>query len=96
MWSSICAKFDEGLVILQTQRRNFSAIGVGKDTKSETGLALTYDEVGSRAIDWLDSLLRSGERGTPIHPATMSIDMVWQDGKTAPGMKPLRKRPLRR
>ena len=55
-----------------------------------TGLVLTSTEVGCRAIDWLDSLLRSGERGIPRHPATMSIDMIWQDGITAPGIKPRR------
>lgn len=44
------------------------------------GMALTHDEVGRRAVDWLDSLLRAGERGLPEHPVTMSVDMRWQDG----------------
>lgn len=52
-----------------------------------TGLVLSADEVGARAIDWLDLLIRSGERGLPQHPATMSVDMIWQPGETAPGVK---------
>jgi len=58
------------------------------------GLVLQTDEIGRRAIDWLDGLLRAGERGIPQNPATMLIDMRWQTGKpdTAPpvgrGLKP--------
>jgi LacI family transcriptional regulator len=45
------------------------------------GMCLTHDEVGRRAVDWLDSLLRAGERGLPEHPITMSVDMRWQDAQ---------------
>ena len=42
-------------------------------------------------MDWLDSRMRAGERGVPDHPATMHIDLTWQDGAI-----PLRpSRPLR-
>ena len=41
------------------------------------GLLLPVDEIGARAVDWIDSLLRSGERGLPTYPATMEIEMRW-------------------
>ena len=44
------------------------------------GCLLSPAEIGCRAIDWLDSLLRSGARGLPDCPATMEIDMRWVDG----------------
>lgn len=42
------------------------------------GMCLTQDEVGRRTVDWLDSLLRAGERGLPEHPVTMLVNMRWQ------------------
>ena len=42
------------------------------------GLFLSPAEVGCRAIDWVDSLLKSGIRGLPEFPATMEIDMRWE------------------
>lgn len=47
------------------------------------GLVASADECGRHTIDWLNSLLQAGERGLPAHPATMSIDMRWYDGKPA-------------
>ncbi len=41
------------------------------------GQLLSLKEINCRAIDWLDTLLRSGVRGLPEHPATMEIDMKW-------------------
>ena len=49
-----------------------------------TGTRLLPDELGRRAVDWLDSLLRTGERGLPRQPATMSVDFEWQDGIAPP------------
>ena len=46
------------------------------------GLILVPDEIGRRAIDWLDSLLRTGERGVPQNPATMLVDMRKHEGET--------------
>lgn len=43
------------------------------------GYLLSPDEIGRRAADWLDSLLRSGERGLPRNPATLQIEMEWED-----------------
>lgn len=63
----------------------FISLWMNDSDRETTGLALTTDEVGSRAVDWLDSLLRTGERGIPSHPAIMSVDLRWQAGKTAPG-----------
>jgi len=48
------------------------------------GMLLCPDEIGRRAVDWLDSLMRAGERGLPAHPATMHVDLTWQDGRTRP------------
>lgn len=48
------------------------------------GMLLSADEVGRRAVDWLDSLLRGGERGLPRHPSTMLVDFEWQDGTVPP------------
>ena len=44
------------------------------------GMLLSPNEVGRRAVDWVDLLLRAGERGVPEHPATMEIEFVWPDG----------------
>lgn len=52
--------------------------------RSISGMCLTHDEVGRRAVDWLDSLLRAGERGLPDHPVTMSVEMRWQDAESSP------------
>ena len=43
------------------------------------GYLLSHDGIGNRAADWLDSLLRTGERGLPKNPATMEIEMEWED-----------------
>ena len=52
------------------------------------GMLLPEDEIGRRAVDWVDSLLRAGERGLPRHPSTMLVDFEWQDGsKTHPGLR---------
>lgn len=65
----------------------FISLWVDTSDRLMTGLVLTTDEVGSRAIDWLDSFMRSGERGIPKHPAVMLVNMLWQPGKTAPGVR---------
>lgn len=71
------------------QQVAFISLWTGTDAQSEmtSGMELSPDEVGRRGIDLLDSLMRSGQRGIPMYPATMSIDMRWQDGETAPGVK---------
>ena len=47
------------------------------------GFLLSTDEIGRRAVDWLDSLLRAGERGLPDYPATLQIEMRWEDREMA-------------
>ena len=42
------------------------------------GMRLPIEELGRRAVDWVDSLLRTGEHSVPAFPATMKIDMQWQ------------------
>ncbi|MEI6168298.1 MAG: LacI family DNA-binding transcriptional regulator [bacterium] len=42
------------------------------------GFLVSPDEIGRRAVDWLDSLLRTCERGLPDYPATMQIEMHWE------------------
>lgn len=44
------------------------------------GLFLSYAELGRRAVELLDALIRGGERGIPEHPATLSINFAWRDG----------------
>jgi len=56
------------------------------------GMVLAADEVGRRAVDWVDSLMRAGERGLPRHPSTMLVDFEWQDGTDAACVK-TRRRP---
>lgn len=51
------------------------------------GLILPEKEIAHRAIDWLDSLLRTGERGVPVFPATMAINMQWDEGEPSVGLK---------
>ncbi len=58
----------------------FTDLWVDKPSSVSRGFCLHPDEVGRRAVEWLDSLLRIGERGLPTHPATMSVNLVWQDG----------------
>ena len=45
-----------------------------------TGTRLDGDELGRRAVDWVDSLLRAGERGLPRNASAMLVDFEWQDG----------------
>jgi LacI family transcriptional regulator len=45
-----------------------------------TGLRLYPDELGRRAVEWLDTLMRVGVYGAPEQPATMAVDFVWQEG----------------
>lgn len=58
----------------------FTDLWVSRPTAGSSGFYLFPDEVGRCAVEWLDSLLRIGERGLPAHPATMSVNLVWQDG----------------
>lgn len=62
----------------------FIDLWIGTPDPALTGLRLYADELGRRAVDWLDSLLRMGEHGVPEQPATMEIDFVWQDGAALP------------
>jgi len=62
----------------------FVGLWIDNADPKATGLRLQRDELGRRAVDWLDLLLRSGERGVPEHPATMEIEFVWQDGAHPP------------
>ena len=59
----------------------FTDLWVSKPSAGSSGFYLFSDEVGRRAVEWLDSLLRIGERGLPVHPATMSVNLVWRDGE---------------
>ena len=59
----------------------FTGLWVSKPSAGSSGFYLFSDEVGRRAVEWLDSLLRIGERGLPVHPATMSVNLVWRDGE---------------
>lgn len=59
----------------------FTDLWVSRPSPGLSGFYLFPDEVGRRAVEWLDSLLRLGERGLPTHPATMSVNLVWQDGE---------------
>jgi DNA-binding LacI/PurR family transcriptional regulator len=56
------------------------------------GVILSPDEIGRRAVDWVDSLLRSGERGLPTSPATMEIEGTWQEGTPGFSTVPVRKK----
>ena len=62
------------------EKVGFTDLWVSRPTAGASGFYLFPDEVGRRAVEWLDSLLRIGERGLPVHPATMSVNLVWQDG----------------
>ena len=62
----------------------FVSLWDGLSNKTFTGLHLAADEVGRRAVDWMDALLRTGERGIPLHPSTLALDFVWQNAASAP------------
>jgi LacI family transcriptional regulator len=49
-----------------------------------TGMALYQTEVSASAIDWLDLLLRTGQRGLAAHPRTIRLEPVWRDGPWLP------------
>jgi len=67
-----------------SRRSAFIDLWINVPLPALTGLRLYADELGRRAVDWLDSLLRTGEHGVPEQPATMEIDFVWQDGAAPP------------
>jgi len=60
---------------------SFLSLWIDKPNPKSVGLRLYKDELGRRAVDWVDSLLRSGERGLPRHPGTLALDLEWQDGE---------------
>jgi LacI family transcriptional regulator len=62
----------------------FVDLWISDPAAAATGTRLDGFELGRRAVDWVDSLLRSGERGIPRHPSTTSIDFEWQDGAAPP------------
>ena len=55
-----------------------------EETTPLAGMQLSPFELGRRAVNWLDSLLRSGDRGLPHYPSTLAVDFLWQDGISAP------------
>lgn len=59
----------------------FTDLWLSKPSVGSSGFCLFPDEVGRRGVEWLDSLLRLGERGLPVHPATMAVNLVWHDGE---------------
>lgn len=60
---------------------SFISLWIDNPNPRSAGLRLYKDELGRRAVDWVDSLLRLGERGIPRHPGTLAIDLEWQDGE---------------
>lgn len=52
-----------------------------------SGLFLPVDEIGRRAVDFLDSQIRAGERGIPHPPATLAYNLPWQEASAKPGAK---------
>jgi LacI family transcriptional regulator len=62
-----------------SKKIGFTSLWLSRGPSALGGFLLHFDEVGRRAVEWLDSLLRSGERGLPAHPATMAVNLVWQD-----------------
>ncbi|MEI6167077.1 MAG: LacI family DNA-binding transcriptional regulator [bacterium] len=56
------------------------------------GFFLSHAELGRRAVELLDTLIRGGERGIPDHPATLSINFAWRDGPANPVAKAKRPR----
>lgn len=59
------------------------------------GFFLSRSELGRRAVEYLVALIRSGERGLPPNPITLSINFTWNDGpakrKTRPPNSVLRR-----
>lgn len=49
----------------------------------EPGMYLPADEVGRRAVEYLDTLIRSGARGIPDRRTTLSVDFIWRDPRSA-------------
>lgn len=68
---------------IPNRRLDFLDLWVSQPTPQARGFCLHPDVVGRRAVEWLDALLRAGERGCPGNPSTMSVDLVWQDGADA-------------
>lgn len=60
---------------------SFISLWIDNPNPRSVGLRLYKDELGRRAVDWVDSLLRLGERGIPRHPGTLALDLEWQDGE---------------
>lgn len=50
-----------------------------------SGIDQHFDEIGSTAMEYLRSLLLSGERGVTPHAKTILVNGNWVEGKTTPG-----------
>lgn len=55
---------------------NLWSFGTPSDPR---GFSLHPDEVGRRAVEWLDALLRIGQRGLPLHPTTIAVNLIWKN-----------------
>ena len=62
------------------ERVAFLNLWIMDSNPDATGFRLDQDDVGCRGVEWLDALLRAGQVGLPEHPATMSINLSWQEG----------------
>lgn len=60
------------------------------ESPEATGAQIFQTEVSARAVDWLDLLLRTGQRGPALHPRTIRLEPIWSDGPWLPPKKPTR------
>ena len=58
----------------------FYDLWIDRTPSNTPGFSLSREELGNRAVEYLDALIRGGERGIPDHPAVVSISLSWCDG----------------
>ena len=76
--------------------RAFISLSLESANSRATGLRIPAGELERRAVDWIDSLLRAGERGQARNPSTMTVNFEWQDGSHPPKPRPAAAIPCRR
>ncbi|MEM6820829.1 MAG: LacI family DNA-binding transcriptional regulator [Verrucomicrobiota bacterium] len=60
----------------------FACIKLNEGQKGISGNVQAVQQVGDSAVQFLDSIIRSGERGIPKHHQTLLLDGYWVEGRT--------------
>ena len=73
---------DAGL--LTAPKFEFYDLWIAETPIINSGFYLPHAEIGRRAVEFLDTLIRGSERGLPEYPTTISINFSWRDAPATP------------